>query len=128
MVNHHGGVVLVGDHIYGFSDSAGGLVCQELKTGKVVWKSKSRTLNKGSVTYADGNLYCYNEDGARVGLVEASPAGFNEKGLFTVPQRSKRNRNQKAWTHPVVANGKLYVRDQEFIYCYDISAANSASR
>jgi outer membrane protein assembly factor BamB len=120
MVNHHGGVVLVAGHVYGYSDSKG-WICQDLMSGKTDWDYKERDFGKGSLTYADGHLYCYTEDGGKVALVEANPKGkWNVTGRFTIPQRSKKNRPNKTWTHPVVANGKLYLRDQELLFCYDI--------
>jgi outer membrane protein assembly factor BamB len=127
MMNHHGGFVLVGEHVYGYSDSRG-WICQELRTGKLVWRGKARDLGKGSLTCADGHLYCYSESGGKVALVEASPAGYREKGHFTIPKRSKANRHQMAWTHPVVANGRLYLRDQEYLFCYDVKAAPAAAQ
>jgi outer membrane protein assembly factor BamB len=118
MKNHHGGVVRVGDHLYGYSDGPG-WVCQDLKTGKEVWANKS--LGKGSVHFADGMLYCIAEDGGDVALVEASPAGWNEKGRFKLsPQTTQRNPQGRIWTHPVVLDGKLYLRDQELLHCYDV--------
>jgi outer membrane protein assembly factor BamB len=119
MVNHHGGVVLVGKHVYGYSDS-NGWVCQELATGKRVWNYQKGDFGKGSLTCADGRLYCYTENGGKVALVEAAPTNWNPTGQFTIPQRSRQNRPNKTWTHPVVANGKLYLRDQEYLFCYDI--------
>jgi outer membrane protein assembly factor BamB len=127
MCNHHGGFVLVGDHIYGYSDSRG-WICQELKTGKLVWRGNTRDFGKGSLTCADGQLYCYTESGGKVALVEATTTGWKQNGRFTIPKRSKRNRHQNAWTHPVVANGRLYLRDQEYIFCYDVSENRAASR
>ena len=126
MVNHHGGFVLVGEYVYGYSDSRG-WICQELKTGKLVWRGKAREIGKGSLTCAGGQLYCFTESGAKVALVEATPEGWKENGRFALPKRSKRNRHQMAWTHPVVANGRLYLRDQENIFCYDVSADSAAS-
>jgi outer membrane protein assembly factor BamB len=118
MVNHHGGVVLVDDYIYGYSDSKG-WVCQDFKTGEVAWSDKS--LGKGSVTYADGRLYCYNESDGTCVLAEASPKGWKECGKFKIPQETKIPRKQgKIWTHPVVANGKLYLRDHDLIFCFDV--------
>lgn len=115
MKNHHGGVVLVGDHIYGYSDGVG-WACQELATGDLVWNEK-RALGKGSITYADGHLYLREEgDGGTVVLIEASPKGWNEKGRFTPPDRSE----DHAWAHPVVAGGKLFLRDQDVLLCYDV--------
>jgi outer membrane protein assembly factor BamB len=124
LVNQHGGAILVGDHVYGYHDN-GQWVCQDLKTGKVAWRSNK--LGKGSVTCADGHLYCYSEDEGTVVLVEASPAGWNEKGRFTIPQETKLPRKQgRIWTHPVIANGKLYLRDQDLIFCYDVKDRTAA--
>lgn len=118
MKNHHGGVVRVGDHLYGYSDGPG-WVCQNLKTGKEVWANKS--LGKGAVHFADGMLYCISEDGGDVALVEAVSSGWNEKGRFKLsPQTKQRNPQGRIWTHPVVLDGKLYLRDQELLHCYDV--------
>jgi outer membrane protein assembly factor BamB len=124
MVNHHGGVVLVGDYLYGYSDSKG-WICQELKTGKVIWPEKDRVkLGKGSVTYADGHLYCFDEGHGTVALVEATPKEqWKEVGRFKIPQETKKTRKGGIWTHPVVANGRLYLRDQDLIFCFDIKEA-----
>jgi outer membrane protein assembly factor BamB len=120
MKNHHGGVAKVGDYVYGFSDG-GGLVCQSWETGKVVWNEKSQFFQKGAVHVADGMLYCLNESDGTVSLVEASPKAFSLKGQFTLdPQSPNRNPKGAVWTHPVVIGGKLYLRDQEYISCYDV--------
>jgi outer membrane protein assembly factor BamB len=126
MENHHGGVVLVGDHIYGFSDK-GGWTCQELASGKAVWADKS--LGKGAVTFADGRLYCLEEGKGTAVLAEATPEGWKEHGRFVLQAKSaQRSPQGRIWTHPVIANSKLYLRDQEFISCYDVSAgAKTAS-
>jgi outer membrane protein assembly factor BamB len=114
--NKHGGVVLVGDNIYGWTDSGGGRwVCQDFKTGKIVWESKD--LGRGSITDADGHLYCYSESDGTAVLVEASPAGWKETGRFKIPKTVKPG---SIWSHPVVANGRLYLRDQEMLYCYNV--------
>ena len=110
MQNHHGGMVLVKDHIYGTSDS---LLCVNFKTGKVEWTDRS--VGKGSLAYADGHLYVRSERG-KVALVEANPEKYVEKGRFDQPDRSQ----QPAWPHPVVANGKLYLRDWDALFCYDV--------
>ncbi len=121
MQNQHGGVVLVGDYLYGYS---GGnerdpheWVCQEWKTGKIVW-SETKKLEKGSITCADGLLYLYGESSGTVVLLEANPKEWKETGRFKFPEKSKQHHNY--WTHPVVANGRLYVRDEELIFCYDV--------
>lgn len=121
MKNHHGQVVLVGDHIYGHSDGAGWM-CQNFLTGKVVWRERT-DLDKGAVAYADGMLYCLGEDSGDVVLIEASPEGWAEHGRFTLdPQTTKRSPRGRRWTHPVIVGGKLLLRDQDIMYCYDISA------
>ncbi len=114
MVNHHGGVILLGEHLYGFSDKSG-WVCQEFKTGKEVWTNKG--VGKGAITFADGKLICRSEGGkGTIALIEASPAGYKEISRFSQPDRSAKN----SWPHPVVANGKLYIRDQDVLLCYDL--------
>ena len=121
MKNHHGGVILYGDHLYGYSDG-NGWVCQEFKTGKEVWSEK-RSLGKGCLTIAEGMMYCVDEGRGDVALATASPNGWKQHGKFRLnPQSKTRSRRGKIWTHPVVANGKLYLRDQEHVYCYNISA------
>jgi outer membrane protein assembly factor BamB len=115
--NHHGGVVLVDGKIYGHSDQVG-WVCQDMLTGKDVWKEKEK-LGKGSIAYADGHLYLRQEDGkGTIVLIEASPTGYKETGRFDQPDRSRLN----SWPHPVIANGKLYIHDQETLLCYDVKA------
>jgi outer membrane protein assembly factor BamB len=113
--NKHGGVVLVGDHIYGWTDAGNRWVCQDFKTGKVVWESKE--LGRGSITCADGHLYCYSESDGTAVLIDASPEGWKEHGRFKIPRTKKPG---SIWTHPVVANGRLYLRDQNLLYCYDV--------
>jgi outer membrane protein assembly factor BamB len=129
MVNQHGGVLLYKDHVYGFSDRKG-WVCQNLLTGKAVWEEKTdraeRGLGKGSLTCADGQLYCYGEAKGTLVRVEASPAGWKETGRFTIPRETKLpRRDGLIWTHPVVANGKLYLRDQDLLFCFDLKDASA---
>ncbi len=115
MTNHHGGVVLVDKYLYGYSDSKG-WVCQDFQTGKLVWNEKGK-LGKGSLVYADGMLYLRAEDGkGTVALIEATPDGYQEKGRFDQPLRSDKN----SWPHPVVIGGRLYLRDQDVLLCYDV--------
>ncbi|HEV7402990.1 MAG TPA: PQQ-binding-like beta-propeller repeat protein [Chthoniobacteraceae bacterium] len=119
MKNHHGGVVLVGDFLYGYSDGVG-WTCQDFKTGGLVWAEKAK-LGKGAVTYADGMLYCLDESKGTVVLIEASPKGWAEHGRFTLDPLSQiRSKQGHIWTHPVISNGRLYLRDQDLIYCYAV--------
>ncbi len=119
MKNHHGGVLLVGDKLFGYSDGAG-WTCQDFKSGDSLWEEEE--LGKGSVTYADGCLYLLDEKSGEVVLAEASDAAWREKGRFTLsPQTEQRSRSGGIWTHPVIANGYLYLKDQEILYCYKIT-------
>ena len=113
--NHHGGMVLVGDHVYGTNEH--NLRCVEVKTGKLVWENKC--VGKGSISFADGNLIVRGESRTgSVALVEATPAGYKEHGRFDQPYRSKTD----SWPHPVVSGGKMYLRDQDVLLCYDVKA------
>jgi len=120
LLNHHGNVVLVGDYIYG-CDQRAGWVCQKFHTGDVVWSE--RKLPSGSVTYADGRLYCYAENDGTAAIIEASDKGYKEHGRFKIPKQSKLKQPQgKIWTPPVVAGGRLFLRDQELLFCFDVKA------
>ena len=111
--NQHGGIVLVDGYVYGTGGDP--LMCIDYKTGKIKWKE--RGVGKGSVTYADGRLYVRSERGP-LALVEATPDGYKEKGRFDQPNRS----GKEAWQHPVIAGGKLYIRDWDILLCFDIKA------
>ncbi|HEY1067339.1 MAG TPA: PQQ-binding-like beta-propeller repeat protein [Pirellulales bacterium] len=120
MVNHHGGVVLLDGKIYGHSDGKG-WICQDPLKGEVVWRE--RGFKKGSITYADGRFYCYSEDDGTCVLIAASPAAWEEHGRFTIPEETKLDRGQgKIWTHPTVAQGRLFLRDQDLLFCFDVTA------
>jgi outer membrane protein assembly factor BamB len=110
MRNHHASSVLVGDHLYGFSDSI--LTAMDFATGKVAWRDRS--VGKGSVVFADNRLYLYSENGV-VGLAEATPTGYREHGRFEIKTGSL-----PTWSHPIVSNGTLFIRDQDTIYAYDV--------
>lgn len=110
MRNHHSSSVLVGDYLYGFSSAV--LTAMRFDTGELAWRNRS--VGKGSLVYADGHLYCFSENGV-VGLVEATPTAYREKGRFRIPQD-----NLPTWSHPVVAGGRLYLRDQDTIYAFDV--------
>jgi len=112
MMNHHGGVVLVGGYLYGFHNSI--LTCLEFGTGKVMWRDRS--VGKGSLMFADGQLYLQGE-GNVVGLAEASPTGYREKGRFRIDDRG-----HPSWAHPVVSGGRLFIRNQETLTVYNVRA------
>jgi outer membrane protein assembly factor BamB len=89
------------------------LACLEFQTGKVMWQE--RKPGKGSIAYADGCLY-YRNEGGPMYLIDANHEKYVEKGHFDQPDRS----GQNSWAYPVIANGKLYLRDQDVLLCYDV--------
>ncbi|HVK14979.1 MAG TPA: PQQ-binding-like beta-propeller repeat protein [Gemmataceae bacterium] len=122
MKNYHGGVVRVGDALYGFSEGTG-WVAQDWKTGDELWSHKG-TPGKGSLVAVGDSLILVTEDGG-VFLADASPKGWNDRGKFRLPDVSparKANGQIGVHTPPVVANGRLYVRDQELLSCYEVGA------
>jgi outer membrane protein assembly factor BamB len=116
--NPIGGMVLVGDYLYGTGAQA--LECWEFATGKIKWQERS--VGKGAVSYADGHLYVRGEEG-QAALVEATPDGYREKGRFKQPDHGR----MPAWPYPVVANGCLYLRDVGVLLCYDIKDPKAAN-
>ena len=121
--NGFGGAVLVRDILYGAALPGGEFVAVEFTTGKLKWKAEG--FGRASVTYADGQLYIHNENGDYV-LVEATPEAYREKGRFTPPNQQKKKPagpyTEKAFAYPVIANGRLYIRDLETLWAYDIKA------
>jgi outer membrane protein assembly factor BamB len=117
MQNHHGGMIVVDGYLYGATggNEGGFLECLDFQTGDVLWTD--RKAPKGSLAFADGRLYLRSEDSTVV-LVEPNHERFVERGRFEQPNRSQ----SPAWAHPVIANGKLYLRDQDVLLCYDIKA------
>lgn len=125
MKNAHGGVVRIGEHIYGHNEKQG-FVCQDWKTGDQTWMNKLKLPSESIAVVAAGDqIYLYSEEGESV-LLQASPMRWEEKGRFKNPKESTTQQKllgQQAahiWTHPIIANGKLYLRDQEYLFCYDI--------
>ena len=118
ITNHHGGVIVVDGKIYGHSDK-GGWTCQDFLTGKIEWQDES--LGKGTCTYAAGHLICVNENDGTVVLATAKPDKWQEISRFKLaPQTSLRKKEGRIWSHPVVVNGRLYLRDQDLIFCYNV--------
>jgi outer membrane protein assembly factor BamB len=115
--NHHGGMILVGGKIYlGDGHNNGFPQCVDLNTGDILW-DKARGAGSGSaaITYADGHLFFRYENHV-MALIEANPDGYQLKGSFKIDSG-----NGKSWPHPVIQNGKLYLRDQDELLCYDVS-------
>ncbi len=113
---HHGGVIVHEGHIYGGGgrNNRGKWVCMELKTGKVI--AEIEAVGKGSIAYADGKFYGYGENGS-VGLINSSPADFRMISSFKMTKGEKQH-----WAHPVIANGRLYIRHGRALMAYDIKA------
>ena len=119
MKNHHGGVILFQDHLFGYSDQRG-WTCMEWATGEPVWNDES--IGKGAIAIAGGMLVLVQESDGLIVLADASSEGWKERGRFALaPQSSDRPEAGRVWTHPVILNGKLYLRDQQYIHCYDVS-------
>lgn len=109
--NHHGGVLLKNGYLYGAGHNSRGWFCLDFKTGAEKWKARG----KGSLTYADGYLYCLEERGT-MSLVKATPDKWDESGSFRLPKGGE----GFYWAHPVVCGGRLYIRHSDKLFAYDI--------
>ena len=120
--NHHGGMVLLGDYVYlGRGHKQGFPTCVEFKTGKIVWQEdRGPGTGSAAVAAADGMLYFRYEDGL-MALVEANPEKLVVKGRFQLPYDS----GKPSWPHPVIANGRLYIRDQDVLMCFNVKKSES---
>ncbi|HWB10674.1 MAG TPA: PQQ-binding-like beta-propeller repeat protein [Pirellulales bacterium] len=116
MQNHHGGMVLVGDHVYcGNGHNQGFPLCVNLRTGKVAWHpGRGPGQESAAIAYADGNLYFRYQNGV-MALIEATPKKYTLKSAFQLP-----GSGQPGWPHPAIADGRLYLRDQDELLVYDI--------
>lgn len=114
--NKHGGVVLIGDYLYGDSDDQGMPFCAEFMTGKQVWKSRGSGSRSAVVIGGGDRIYVRFQNGV-LALAEATPKGYEEKGSFQIPG----SEGSPSWSHPVILDGKLYLREGDAILCYDIS-------
>ena len=115
LANKHGGIVLVGDHLYGDSDDKGIPFCAELSTGNVIWKERGSGKNSASVVAADGHIYVRYSDGT-LALVKADPTAYREVSAFKIPGSDER----PSWSHAVILDGLLYLREGDAILCYDL--------
>lgn len=114
--NHHGGVVLVGDYVYGGDgQNKGTPVCLEFKTGKICWKPEAPGKGSAAVLYADGHLIFRYQDEGLVAVIEANPDQYRLKTTFKAPTAGG-----PAWPHPVIHDGKLYLRHNNLLACYDL--------
>jgi len=115
LANKHGGVVLVGDHLYGDSDDKGTPFCADLMTGNIKWTSRGSGSGSAVVIAGGDHLYVRYQSGD-MSLLEANPSGYKEVGAFKIPGSGDR----PSWSHPVILDGKLYLREQDKILCYNI--------
>lgn len=119
--NKHGGIVLVGDYLYGDSEDTGVPFCAELATGEIRWQKRGSGKGSAAMAAADGRLYILYSDGTAV-LAKADPEGYTEVGWFKTPGEGER----PSWAHPVIADGKLYLRVHDRVLCYDVRARAAA--
>jgi len=120
MVNQHGGVVLMNGHIFGFTDGLG-WACQNFETGETVWRHRVNEISKGAVLGVNDRLLLHDERTGLLVVAAASPEGWKEFGRIEMPARSKvESMDNMIWTHPVIANGKLYLRDHDLLFCFDL--------
>jgi outer membrane protein assembly factor BamB len=115
--NKHGGVVLIGDHVYGDSNDSGTPFCADLMTGEIKWKGRGPGEKSIAVVGGNGMLYMQFQNGV-LALVKADPESYTVVSQFTIPGSGKR----PSWAHPVISDGKLYLRSQDQLFCYDISS------
>lgn len=121
LANKQGGVVLLDNHVYGYNEDRN-WVCQDLETGQLAWPKKraKQAIKSGSVLAAGGRLYILAEAGT-VALVEATPKEFKPLSQFNLPEESKQRKPRGGlWSLPSLSDGKLYLRDQELIFCYQV--------
>jgi outer membrane protein assembly factor BamB len=121
MKNAIGGFVFHDGHVFGTSERRG-WVCQDFMTGKIAWYQRAnKSVGDGSLILADGHLYLYGEKTAEVSLIDASSEEWSEKGRFALPAKSQNTPpSGKNWSRPVIADGMLYLRDQELLFCYRV--------
>ena len=124
IINQHGGAVLINGSIYGYSDPPGSSwVCQDMKTGEIVWSARMQEtgVGKGSVLGINDKLLLFDMQTGILAVAAASTDGWKEFGRMEIPERTKiSTQDNHLWTHPVVANGKLYVKDQDLLFCFDL--------
>lgn len=115
LANKHGGIVLVGNYLYGDSDDKGIPFCADLMTGEIQWKTRGLGRDSACIAVADGHLYIRYADGTMT-LVKATPDALEEVGNFKVPGSGDR----PSWSHPVIVDGKLFLREGDAILCYSL--------
>ena len=114
--NQHGGLLLIGDYVYGSTHRGGSWGAINFATGEVGYLARVAGIGQGSIHYADGLIYGLSEDNKTVILVKPEPKEYVELSRFELPNDAE----GKSWAHPVVLGGKLYLRHAQYLYCYDV--------
>ena len=123
MINQHGGVVLMNGYIYGYCDQgrSGRWVCQDFKTGETVWSESKDYIGKGAILGVNDRLLLFSMQTGLSVVVAATPDGWKEFGRLEIPERTEiKTMDNSVWTHPVIAHGKLYTRDHDLLFCFDL--------
>jgi outer membrane protein assembly factor BamB len=121
LANKHGGIIRVGDYIYADTEDSGTPYCAEFLTGKLRWKHRGAG-GSVSMVAADGYLYMHYANGT-MALVKASPDEYKVVSSFKIPNSGDR----PGWAHPIIAGGRLYLREGDFILCFDVRALTGRS-
>ena len=115
LANKHGGVILMENCLFGDSDDRGLPFCADLKTGKLLWRSRGSGQGSVAMAGADGCLYLRFSDGTMT-LAKAASSGYRETGSFRIPGSGE----LPSWSHPAIADARLFLREQDSILCYDL--------
>ena len=121
--NHHGGFVRIGEYIYGgHGHNKGKPSCIEMKSGKIMWQEEQPGGGSSAVLYADGHLYFRYQNNV-MALIEANPKQYNLKSTFTLPRRD--GMSGPGWAHPVIVDGRMYIRHSDVLLVYDVKEKGS---
>ena len=118
--NHHGGMIMIGNYVYmGHGHNNGFPACVEWKTGKNLWgKSRGAGTGSAAVVAADGKLYFRYQD-STMALISTKKDKYELISQFKLPSH-----NGESWPHPVIAGGKLIIRDQDELFCFDLTSSD----
>lgn len=114
MDSQMGSVILVDGYLYGSGHDNRDWYCVEFLTGEVQYSSRELG-RKGNIIFSDGMLYIYSEKGD-VALVKPNSKKFEIISSFKMEQGSEEH-----WAHPVIKDGKLYVRHGDVLNIYNIA-------
>ena len=113
--NHHGGMILLGKHLFAGHGSNNGLpTCIDFASGKIKWKRRGPGTGSAAILYADKHLYFRYQNGV-MALIQANPKRYRLRGKFRIPTAGT-----DSWAHPVISGGKLYLREKDRLFVYNI--------